>query len=197
MADKNFNIPEEWALVPMEGESQEGAIGVETQETADYVSPAYIESTIQSVVASRAAEVPTPADLSKIAGLEDLLEMAAAAGAAAEAQDEAMTNARNRAEEMDISHGQALNRDALQNEQANFDKGELYIDLMAHSRSIRDLLSGISRLGEIVAPDGYVYKKDELIPLIGNLKGPDDPNLDRVTRTHGLRDKVRELLSMS
>lgn len=72
---------------------------------------------------------------------------------------------------------------------------ELYADWIKHSASMRDVMGGLSRFGDITAPDGHVYKNSELIQLIASLSGPEDPNLQKVTRTHGLRDKVREILS--
>ena len=60
--------------------------------------------------------------------------------------------------------------------------------------SMRTLLHVLKELGDITASDGYVYKTDYLIPLIGNLKGSNDENLGRVTRTYGLRDKVKYIL---
>ena len=74
-------------------------------------------------------------------------------------------------------------------------QAELYADWFAHTSGMRDLLGGLRNFGDIIAPDGYVYKISELIPLIANLTGPDDPNIQKVTRIYGLRAKVVETLS--
>lgn len=73
-------------------------------------------------------------------------------------------------------------------------KEELYVDRIKHSVDMRDLVSRIITLGDITAPDGYVYKKDDIITNITNLKDINDPNLQKITNTHGLRDKVKELI---
>lgn len=72
--------------------------------------------------------------------------------------------------------------------------GELFLDRIEGASDMRSLLKNLSELGDITAPDGYVYKKEDFIPTIGNLKDSNDPNLQRVTNTYGLRDKVRKLL---
>ncbi len=62
------------------------------------------------------------------------------------------------------------------------------------SFDLRGLTQNLNEIGDIVAPDGYVYKKDYLIEIIVNLKGSNDENLKKVTNIYGLRDKVKELL---
>ena len=74
-------------------------------------------------------------------------------------------------------------------------QAELYADWFAHTSSTRDLLGGLRNFGDIIATDGNVHKISELIPLIASLTGPDDPNIQKVTRTYGLRAKVVETLS--
>jgi len=71
---------------------------------------------------------------------------------------------------------------------------ELFLDRIGGANDMRSLLRGLADLGDITAADGYVYKKEYLIPLIGNLKNSEDPDLQRVTRTYGLRDRVKKLL---
>lgn len=73
-------------------------------------------------------------------------------------------------------------------------KNELFVDRIKNSVDLRDLVSRLIDLGDITAPDGYVYKKDDMITCITNLTGVEDPNLQKITNTHGLRDKVKELL---
>lgn len=73
-------------------------------------------------------------------------------------------------------------------------KEELYVDRIEHAVDMRDLVSRIISRGDITAPDGYVYKKDDIITNIVNLKDINDPNLQKITNTYGLRDKVKELL---
>ncbi len=73
-------------------------------------------------------------------------------------------------------------------------KEELYADRIKHAVDMRDLISRIITQGDITAPDGYVYKKDDMITIITNLKDINDPNLQKITNTHGLRDKVKELI---
>lgn len=62
------------------------------------------------------------------------------------------------------------------------------------SFDLRGLTQNLNEIGDIIAPDGYVYKKDYLIDTIVNLKGSNDENLKKVTNIYGLRDKVKELL---
>lgn len=77
------------------------------------------------------------------------------------------------------------------------EKGKVFEDDLKNSWDLRQVMHSIQRFGDITAPDGYVYKADYLIPLIGNLKDSNDPNLQRVTNNYGLRDRVRELLSQT
>ncbi|MBP6929695.1 MAG: hypothetical protein KBB77_02040 [Candidatus Moranbacteria bacterium] len=60
----------------------------------------------------------------------------------------------------------------------------------------RSLMRVLSQLGEITAADGHVYEKGYFIPIIGSLKNADDPNLQMVTSTGGLRDRVRKILKI-
>ena len=62
------------------------------------------------------------------------------------------------------------------------------------SYDFRALVQNLNEIGDITTPDGRVYKKDYLIKLITNLKGSEDENLQYVTNTYGLRDKVKKLL---
>ena len=71
---------------------------------------------------------------------------------------------------------------------------ELYIDRIKNSPDLRNLVNYISELGDITASDGYVYKKEDIIRTIGSLKDSNDPELQKLTRTYGLRDKVKLLL---
>lgn len=71
---------------------------------------------------------------------------------------------------------------------------ELYADRVKNAPDLRNLVNYIAELGDITAPDGYVYKKEDMLGIIGNLKDSNDPNLQKVTRTYGLRDKVKLLL---
>lgn len=65
--------------------------------------------------------------------------------------------------------------------------------IVAHDR--RQLTRNLNdSVGDITAPDGYVYSKDSMIDIVVNLKGSNDENLQRVTNIYGLRDKVKELL---
>lgn len=64
-----------------------------------------------------------------------------------------------------------------------------------NSYDFRSLMSNLSKLGDIVHPeDGYVYKAEDTLNTIRSLKDSRDPNLERVTNTYGLREKVRKLL---
>lgn len=60
--------------------------------------------------------------------------------------------------------------------------------------NIDELQGYIKNVGSITASDGYVYRANELAELISGVK---DGKLDirHITRTHGLRDKVYELIS--
>jgi hypothetical protein len=71
-------------------------------------------------------------------------------------------------------------------------KEDLQLDL-----SLRDIMGLIAKHGDITASDGYIYKKEDLLSIVGNLRGSNDPNLQRVTNTYGLRDRVRIALMKS
>ncbi len=73
---------------------------------------------------------------------------------------------------------------------------ELLVALIDSSTNRRNLMRALSEHGEITASDGYVYEKGYFIPIIDNLTGPDDPNLQKVTSTGGLREKVRKILKI-
>lgn len=60
----------------------------------------------------------------------------------------------------------------------------------------RTLMRVLSQIGEITAADGHIYEKGYFIPIIGNLKNADDPNLQMVTSAGGLRDRVRKILKI-
>ena len=62
------------------------------------------------------------------------------------------------------------------------------------AHDIKQLTRNLYEVGDITAPDGYVYKNDYLINIIVNLKDSKDENLQKVTNMYGLRDKVKELL---
>ena len=74
------------------------------------------------------------------------------------------------------------------------DQHELFVDRISAAHDLRSLNRYLAELGDITAPDGYVYKKEDTLRIIGFLKDSKDPNLQRVTNTYGLRDKVRKLL---
>lgn len=73
-------------------------------------------------------------------------------------------------------------------------KDEVFSRDIEDSWDLRQLNHSIIRHGDVTAKDGYVYKVDYLLSVIGNLKGSSDPELQRVTSTYGLRDKVKRLL---
>lgn len=70
----------------------------------------------------------------------------------------------------------------------------MFADRINAAPDLRSLSRFLGELGDITAPDGYVYKKEDTLRTIGFLKDSKDPNLQRITNTHGLRDKVRKLL---
>lgn len=72
-----------------------------------------------------------------------------------------------------------------------------YIEDLKVVFSLRDVMGLIARHGDITAPDGYVYKKEDILNIVGNLHGSDDPNLQRVTNTYGLRDRIKAILVKS
>lgn len=74
------------------------------------------------------------------------------------------------------------------------DQNELFVDRISAAHDLRSLNRFLAELGDITAPDGYVYKNEDILRTIGSLKGSTDPNLQRITNTYGLRDKVRKLL---
>lgn len=78
--------------------------------------------------------------------------------------------------------------------QNKLDVGEMFVDRINAAPDLRSLARFLGELGDITAPDGYVYKKEDTLRTIGFLKDSKDPNLQAVTNTHGLRDKVRKLL---
>lgn len=79
-------------------------------------------------------------------------------------------------------------------EAQNLSKDEVFSRDIEDSWDLRQLNHSITRHGDVTAKDGYVYKVDYLLSVIGNLKGSSDPELQRVTSTYGLRDKVKRLL---
>lgn len=62
------------------------------------------------------------------------------------------------------------------------------------AHDIRQLTRNLNEIGDIIAPDGYVYKKDFLIQTIVNLTGRNDEKIQQITNIYGLRDKVKEIL---
>ena len=71
---------------------------------------------------------------------------------------------------------------------------ELFVSSIESATDMRSLMRRLAERGNITAPDGYVYKKEDILNTVGLLKDSRDPNLQRVTNTYGLRDKVRKLL---
>ncbi len=59
--------------------------------------------------------------------------------------------------------------------------------------SVESLKNVLDELGRIKGSDGYVYSADELMESIKKVMDGKSP-LQTITRTHGLRDKVQELL---
>lgn len=87
--------------------------------------------------------------------------------------------------------------DATESDGSRFSKlneGEMFADRINAAPDLRSLSRFLGELGDITAPDGYVYKKEDTLRTIGFLKDSKDPNLQAITNTHGLRDKVRKLL---
>lgn len=73
-------------------------------------------------------------------------------------------------------------------------KEELYSIAINGATDMRSLFQAIKDGGDITGSDGHIYKKEDLIRIIRSLKGSEDPNLDLVTRTHNLRNKVKLIL---
>ncbi len=71
---------------------------------------------------------------------------------------------------------------------------QLFENNLKMAQSIGDVLGYIYKYGGITSPHGRVYSKEYLMPIIEGLEGSDDPNLQSVTNTHGLRDTVRRIL---
>ena len=71
---------------------------------------------------------------------------------------------------------------------------ERYLDTITDADNRRSLLNRLAELGDIKHPDGHVYHVVDMLDIIRRLKGVDDPNLLKVTRTYGLRDKVSFIL---
>ena len=72
---------------------------------------------------------------------------------------------------------------------------KLYVNRIETSHNLRSLVNNIAELGDITSSsDGYVHRKEDIFKIIGNLKDDNDPELQKVTRTYGLRDKVKLLL---
>lgn len=66
-------------------------------------------------------------------------------------------------------------------------------NVIASARSFDELIDAIDELGRIKGADGHVYSADDLINLIGKIKGG-ELSTDYITRTSGLRNKVTELI---
>lgn len=73
---------------------------------------------------------------------------------------------------------------------------ELLLDGIKYAPDMRNLLIHLGKHENITGSDGYIYKTEELVPIIGNLKDSNDPNLQRITSNYGLRDKVKAFLRM-
>lgn len=69
-----------------------------------------------------------------------------------------------------------------------------YKDKIRGEDNFRDLLRRVSEQGDLIAPDGYVYTKKMIIDAINKVSVEGESSLNYVTRTAGLRDKVKELL---
>jgi hypothetical protein len=78
-------------------------------------------------------------------------------------------------------------------EEFKVSKDKKYESDIKTAHDFRQLTRNINELGDITAPDGYVYKKDDVIQ---NILAVRDGNaeLDTITSTHGLRKHVEKLL---
>ncbi len=75
-----------------------------------------------------------------------------------------------------------------------FSESELFTSRIESATDIQSLMRRLAEGGDITRADGYVYKKEDTLGIIGSIKDSKDLNLQRITNTHGLRDKVRKLL---
>ena len=74
------------------------------------------------------------------------------------------------------------------------DKTRQYELSIKDAFDMRSLYQAILTNGDLTAKDGYVYKAQDLVKIISSLTGSEDPNLNRVTSTFNLRNKVKLLL---
>ena len=79
-------------------------------------------------------------------------------------------------------------------------------ELVGASENWDDLINAVTQIGEIVGSDGKVYKAEEINSFLNLIKEQEargmmftskSPLLVSLTRTHGLRSKVIELLDKS
>ena len=61
--------------------------------------------------------------------------------------------------------------------------------------SFEELLTYIKQVGDIKAADGHVYKSQDMLNIIAGVKDG-QMEIDRVTRSYGIRAKVYELLNL-
>ncbi len=97
-------------------------------------------------------------------------------------------------EPAEVSDDAQKRADKFREMEAGLDKDKMYEMYIKGAFDMRRLYQVLNENGDITAPDGHVYDIKDVIRTISSLTGSDDPNLGRVTRTYGLRNKVKILL---
>jgi len=87
--------------------------------------------------------------------------------------------------------------DKQRQERADFTETQKYEVAIKEAYDMRSLITALKQNGDITAADGYVYDINEVVGIITSLENSNDPNLGKVTRTMGLRDRVKLILVKS